>query len=204
MNSEPVVFLHIPKTGGIAVRKAIKRVFNNSHVLVHRGKARLNFLERVEQLGLKNPTMIAVIRHPVERLVSAYWYLKNGGTRHTSRDARDAERVFNDYEDLESFVVNGGLEKFYECQVHLRPQSFWMRTAKRSGDKYEISRKLKIFRYEEMNVRLALYLSEMTERTITFTVSNVTKNKERTVVTPQMRDIIEKVYEQDLQIWNAL
>jgi hypothetical protein len=204
MNSEPIVFLHIPKTGGIAVRKALKTGFSDLHVLVHRGKARLTLTERVAGLGIEkeNPLIISVIRHPVERLLSAYWYLKNGGTRHTRRDAGDAKRVFGAYKDFEDFVTNGGLQKHHNDQVHLRPQSFWMRSGKK-GDKFTLPSNLKLFRYEEMNVRLALFLSKKSSKTVTFSVANATKNKQRTEITTEMRKVIEEVYSQDLEIWNA-
>lgn len=208
MNNEPIVFLHIPKTGGIAVRKAMRTAFGRRlNVLVHRGKTKLSLPQRVEALGLESkPVLISVVRNPTERLVSAYWYLRNGGSRHTRRDAKDYERVFGIYDTFEEFVMRGGLDRFYFDQVHLKPQSFWLRdeARKKGREKFKICPDLKIFKYEEMNVRLALFLSKQSGRNISFGVANATKDKPKTVVTPEMQDVIDSIYAQDLELWKSL
>jgi len=204
--AEPMVFVHIPKTGGISVRRALKRHIRNVKILVHRGASKKTLLERVGRMHLNtDPTVHAVIREPTERLISAYWYLKNGGQRHTSKDARDATRVLGDYEDFEDFVLRG-LQNVYMSQVHLKPQCFWLRTRKKrkKEKKWELYPYLKLFKYEDMNKTITSYLEEMVNISLVLAPTNITINKPKTEVTSEAREVINKVYAQDLALWKSL
>jgi chondroitin 4-sulfotransferase 11 len=78
--------------------------------------------------------VVAFVRNPFDRLVSAFYYLNRGGIRipligACRRDKRDAAKYIFQYQgDFRSFVrgtMNGSRPNVFE-QIHLRPQIEWM------------------------------------------------------------------------------
>lgn len=209
MKSEQhICFLHVPKTGGMAVRNSLRNAFRDRFSpLVHRGKRKMSLARRLQLINTdRDKATFALIREPLERLVSAYFYLKNGATAHTGRDQRDADRSVNRYDGLDDFIQNG-LRLYMGNQVHLRPQAFWMRARNRKKDetKWQLVDDIQLFRYEDMHTKFATELNEYKpKKPIFFRPKNVTRNKGKATISEKAKNIVYELYAQDYEIWKSL
>lgn len=109
-----VLFVHVPKTGGTSVARALYGGAGVGHRTVREVRAELG--PRFDGLST-----FAVVRDPVDRLASAFRYLKAGGSNRL--DAAFAERVLRDVPTLEAFVVGWLTPRTSRAQVHFRPQA---------------------------------------------------------------------------------
>lgn len=91
----PIVFLHIPKTGGTSLAAALKRNFRPEQVVGTSDLAAVggtdgpglvhgHFLFDAEQIDRLGGTPVTVLRHPVDRVISLYYYWRRdpGYSRH--------------------------------------------------------------------------------------------------------------------------
>lgn len=88
-----LVFVHIQKTGGKSVRKAIGIPGSTIHLPARNLKTELGS-ERWSQYF-----KFAVVRNPWDRLVSAYHYRRNGGNR-TAEDRRRASEYPDSFSEF--------------------------------------------------------------------------------------------------------
>ena len=110
------IFVHVPKTGGVAVSSAL---FGQDTIGGHR-PARIYRLIYGAKCYEEMFTF-GFVRDPIDRLISAYSYLKAGGRHHSS-----------DRESAEALAGVGSLDDFVREQLgvgalasmaHFRPQS---------------------------------------------------------------------------------
>jgi hypothetical protein len=112
----------MPKCGGISV----KRKFRNSKkfcvIYGHdtRKKSFKYLKDRVDQdfTGY----IFTFTRNPWDRLVSVYFYLKNGNT--TSGDKKDCNRYLAQYSSFEDMVLNW--DDILFNQIHFKEQYKWV------------------------------------------------------------------------------
>lgn len=110
-----VVFVHVPKTGGTSVARALYGTDGGGHRTVRDYRAALGdaFVDRA--------FVFAVVRDPVERLASAFRYLRAGGGNRL--DAAFGDRVLSRYGTLDAFVRGWLGPETVREQVHFRPQA---------------------------------------------------------------------------------
>ena len=110
-----VVFVHVPKTGGTSVARALYGTAGGGHRTVRDYRAELGdaFVDRA--------FVFAVVRDPVERLASAFRYLQAGGGNRL--DAAFRDRVLGPYPELDAFVRGWLRPETVREQVHFRPQA---------------------------------------------------------------------------------
>jgi len=122
--SKKALFMHIPKTGGISLYKAIKHP---------RVKIKGHFIQNPFYLYLKDslkfyperPFVFAFVRNPWDRLVSAFFYLNKGGMN--GSDRRDMKKYIKKYRgDFKAFVKEAIAEGWALDQLHLKPQVDWI------------------------------------------------------------------------------
>lgn len=113
-NENRAIFVHIPKTAGTSVSKALglictRHVPFKDYILANPGKFSRFF-------------KFAFVRNPYDRLLSSYAFLRAGGMN--AADTRFAEIHVRPFESFEHFVTEG-LARNSDIQkwVHLRPQS---------------------------------------------------------------------------------
>ncbi len=112
--SSRIVFIHIPKTAGISL---IKAIYNDINLPGHR-----SFFFYNTALNMKNEKYFcfSFVRNPFDRLYSAYMFLKKGGINHIDRLIYETYLLkFNDFED---FVLNGLDNKLIFKITHFIPQ----------------------------------------------------------------------------------
>ena len=109
------IFIHIPKTAGISL---IKAIYGD---VTHEGHRSFYFNSLV--LGTKNDKYFsfAFIRNPYDRLYSAYSFLKKGGLNNYDKIAYKTH--LSQYKNFEDFVLNGLNTKIISQVTHLIPQS---------------------------------------------------------------------------------
>lgn len=122
--SKTALFMHIPKTAGISLYKAIR------HPEI---KIKGHFIQNPFHRYLKDtlphyknkPYVFTFVRNPWDRLVSAFFYLNQGGRNHS--DKSDSRKYLKKYHgNFETFVKKGiGEGKVFE-QLHLKPQYVWI------------------------------------------------------------------------------
>ena len=112
-HSKKCIYIHIPKTGGYSVCKALNKPLEIGH----------RFLEDYPKENTANYFKFAFVRNPWDRFVSAYFYLKEGG-RNLGHD-RHGQQIVNRFSDFRSFVANFHSVKKDFKSLHFLPQVNW-------------------------------------------------------------------------------
>lgn len=114
-----VLFIHIPKTGGISLRDALY----NTHSFGKHVDARLyrNYYGRNR---FNKFFKIAFVRNPWSRVFSAYNFLKVGGINDIDR--KFSEMYLSDCADFEDFVSRVLPQKEVQGYTHFIPQHKWV------------------------------------------------------------------------------
>lgn len=110
-----VIFIHIPKNGGISVEKAL---FKEKV-----GHTRLQLFQQYDPDRFQEYYKFAFVRNPWDRLVSAYFFLKAGGRNPV--DAQFSKDFLSDFNSFEDFVLsleNKRNRKTVLNWLHFRPQ----------------------------------------------------------------------------------
>ena len=116
--------MHIPKTGGISLYKAIKhpKVRIKGHFIQN---PFYMYLKDSLKLYPEKPFVFAFVRNPWDRLVSAFFYLNQGGMN--ASDRRDMKHYIKKYKgDFKAFVKEAIAEGWALDQLHLKPQVDWI------------------------------------------------------------------------------
>ena len=113
MKEAGVVFVHVPKTGGLSIARALYGTEGGGH------RTAADYRRQLGDDAYEAMVSLAVVREPTERLASAFAFLQRGGLNALDRAFRDA--YLFQFSTLESFVL-GGLAEVVEKQVHFRPQ----------------------------------------------------------------------------------
>ena len=66
----------------------------------------------------------AFVRNPWDRLVSSYFYLKNGGMNKMDNDW--ALENIKQYETFQEFVLRWVNKKNINSWIHFKPQNYWI------------------------------------------------------------------------------
>lgn len=107
------LFVHIPKCAGNTVREAIYEGRGASHTTMH------NYSIAFSAAEFRSFFKFVVVRHPFERLYSAYRFLYAGGKHST--DARVAKDYVRPFPTFERFVMDGLTEEAARHVIHLKP-----------------------------------------------------------------------------------
>ena len=119
-NAHRAIFIHIPKTGGSSVARAL---FGDSrHVPYFE-------YERINPRKFRRFFKFSFVRNPWDRLVSTYFFLKNGGVNELDR--RFAAEKLAGYDNFSAFVEGWLSEQNIRSWVHFMPQHYFICDAKR-------------------------------------------------------------------------
>lgn len=111
-----LIFIHVPKCGGFNTGKKLHEngVMYDGHTTV---------AEYIQQ-GFGTNKMFALVRHPYSRLVSAYFYLLNGGIGNKG-DVRDGE-IVSKYKSFKEFVFNIIDDDLISKLRHIKPIEYFL------------------------------------------------------------------------------
>lgn len=107
------IFIHVPKAAGSSILA--------TGVKSTPGHKPLSFYLRHRPKGVKMPVTFAVVRHPVDRYVSAFYFLRGGGIN--PHDALWAARHIPPEMDHNAFAERLVERPDYLRQLHLQPQT---------------------------------------------------------------------------------
>lgn len=106
----PILFIHIPKTGGNSLKKT--QLFKRCKYFGHKPVSKI----KNHQSDYKYS--FAVTRNPYDRVVSAFHYLKKGGEPNNGYDL-GMQKKLSKYKDFKDFVKD--LDLFVH-EIHFKPQ----------------------------------------------------------------------------------
>src|SRR5436190_13384226 len=114
-----ILLIHVPKTAGTSLTNLLY-----GDDIKHRPAFDVAALYPVRFLRYLK---IAVVRDPIDRFLSAYDYLKQGGT--TSADASFCARHLSRFDDVNDFVAawaNDDFRREMMSYYHFQPQVFYV------------------------------------------------------------------------------
>ncbi|MFK7935690.1 MAG: sulfotransferase family 2 domain-containing protein [Saprospiraceae bacterium] len=112
------VFIHVPKTGGVSVAKGLFKNLGGGH------RKALEYKEILGAANFKNFFKFGFTRHPVDRLYSAYIFLKNGGYDSTDKSWFDEHLA--QFPTFSDFVYNWLNEDNIWRKNHFYPQFYFL------------------------------------------------------------------------------
>lgn len=110
------IFIHIPKSAGTSVARALFDA-QSRHV-------RYLEYEKANPWKFRRYFKFTFVRNPWDRLVSTFFFLKSGGLN--PLDAAFAEQYLSHYCDFSDFVMQGLNSDEVQHWVHFRPQSWFV------------------------------------------------------------------------------
>jgi hypothetical protein len=114
-NANHAIFIHIPKTAGSSVAQALFGASRHIPYFEY---------ERINPGKFERFFKFSFVRNPWDRLVSTYFFLKNGGVNEIDR--RFAAETLSRYESFAAFV-EGWLNKENAWSwVHFKPQHYFI------------------------------------------------------------------------------
>ncbi|MEM9044056.1 MAG: sulfotransferase family protein [Pseudomonadota bacterium] len=108
------IFLHVPKCGGLSIAKSLFKCRAGAHIAISGYKQIFTYAE------FSRFFKFTFVRNPWDRLVSAYFFLKDGGIAET--DADMARNSVDLYPGFEAFVMNYVAHEDVSQILHFRPQ----------------------------------------------------------------------------------
>ena len=108
--SNNLVYIHIPKTAGNSIKKAIGGFGGDSHFSIYHFNK-----------GYENYNFAAFVRNPWERCFSAFYYLLKGGSRN-ELDLMYKKKYIDTCDTFEDFVLGGNLAKASLSCLHFQTQ----------------------------------------------------------------------------------
>lgn len=89
LNKNQVIFVHVPKVAGTALKKSLEFYIDHIHLYTYELEDKEKF-EKYFKIGF--------VRNPWDRLVSAFFYLKQGGNQTDDLVLKDKLNKFNTFE----------------------------------------------------------------------------------------------------------
>lgn len=141
------IFVHIPKTAGISVCHALFNSLSGGHKRIK--EYTLAFSKQEFSSFYK----FAFVRHPADRLCSAFHYLRNGGR--TEEDKAYGQNVLAPFKDMNEFVELWFDHDKLHDYIHFIPQFEFMCI---SGNKPQVDY---IGKFESLNEDFKIISSEL-------------------------------------------
>ena len=213
--NKPITFLHIPKNGGMSIKKYFSEMDVKQHYNSYPNKNEIN---------------IAILRNPITRLQSIFshikyrdteiknsndlndfntlddlakaYYDKNNIHHHKAHNILDWDMVkFKDYKNLENKSTGSCINNKNLPCIHWAPQHFYI-----EGHNANVEH---IMKFENLNNDIKNLQKKKILNNINFTENKIInktpdKYKKLTTITPICEKLINDLYKRDIELWNQL
>ena len=185
-SNSKTIFIHIPKTAGLSVVKAIYGDVSGG------GHRTISFYKYVLAEELSDYFTFTFIRNPYDRLYSAYKFLEKGGMNQYDRQVFEIH--LKRYSNFQDFVLNGLNKKMMRDIMHFIPQTDFICDKKgRVLVNY-------IGKFENLQIDFKT-LSDKLNKEIVLPHLNLNKKESfDKIFTVEMRKIVRKLYAKDFEI----
>ncbi|MBO1256853.1 sulfotransferase family 2 domain-containing protein [Alteromonas sp. 5E99-2] len=118
-DDKKAIFVHIPKCAGISVNKALFGNLAGGHTTLEQ------YLTVYEPKAIQNYFKFTIVRNPWDRVVSAYFFLQQGGMNKWDKEFYEKELA--QYESFDDFVKNwlSNPKNLYKHH-HFKPQTHYI------------------------------------------------------------------------------
>jgi predicted O-methyltransferase YrrM len=180
------LFIHIPKAAGTSV----------AHALYGRqiGHIPLREWESWYPRSIRRLEIFTIVREPVERFLSAFWFLKRGGMN--AGDKAFADEYLAGYDDAERFVkalVDPGLQTMILKGMHFRPQHEFIEAESKG---IRVGMIIPIERLDEGMARL----EKRAGRAIAMPHLNRTERDRGEELSAEAKEILKLLYRKDAEL----
>jgi chondroitin 4-sulfotransferase 11 len=177
-----ILFVHIPKTGGTSIKttqffKSKCEWFLHDFAIKHQKE---------------NQDSFCFVRNPYDRLVSAYFFIKNGGIR--SKDDLERAKRVNKYPDFKTFCKH--LDEF-KNEMHFIPQYKYVV----NNDDNVIVKN--ILRFENINSDFSEFISKYNLKNNNLPIVNTSKHDHfNNYYDEETKNIVYNFYIKDFKLFN--
>jgi len=185
------IFVHIPKTAGISVCKALFGNLAAGHSTIEQFKL------FYRPSTFRNYFKFTFVRNPWDRLHSSYHFLKKGGVRPQDLVFRDTH--LTSINSFENFVMNWLTVDRFETIVHLRPQYSFLTLPDEKDDVLVDF----VGRFENIENDFLTITRKLGMKEKQLPKENVTADKKnyKMEYTPEMIERVYKLYERDIRLF---
>lgn len=184
------LFVHIPKTAGIAIGHSIYGRHTGNHTTI------AEYQMVFSKVEFDNMFKFTFVRNPWDRLLSAFLFLKAGG-RNTG-DKQWAETHLLNYTDFESFVLNGLNDEMVMEGIHFKPQHSFVTNPNSADVLVDF-----IGRFEHLEEDWKALTQNISAKTELkeVNVNRAKKDDFHLHYTDKMAEIVADVYQKDIAIF---
>ena len=184
-----VLFIHIPKAAGTTVCMSLYGKTREHHTAL--------WYKKTDPILFSSLFKFAIIRDPVDRFVSAYHFLRMGGTDivRVNRRAYGWAQRFPTIQSFIEAVDSGREENFRSMDYVLHPQS---RFVVDENGGYIVDR---IYRLEEISGKMISGPSFTVDMSV---VLNSSKRNGDSYVTEDVVNFVNKYYDKDVHMYQNL
>lgn len=174
-------FIHIPKAAGSSFYKLIEGYHDRVLYSLHTRAIDIHSL--------------AFVRNPYDRLVSAYFYLINGGGKNELD--LSYQQFLIPYKNFTEFVLSIEKDDLINKILHIKPMHYFL-----CNDEHKIAVE-KIFKIEDINA-IDLFLSEIgIEKKLSESIINTSEHEPYLqYMNPEVIAEINKIYSLDFELFN--
>lgn len=189
VKSTGILFLHIPKCAGVSVNNTLYGSLGAGHKPLDKVFVGLGPIE------FRNVFKFTIVRNPWDRLVSAYFFLRNGGFG--DRDRQFYQENLAEFENFEDFVLNWLTPENIRLWNHFRLQADFL-----SISNTEVDIDYLCFLESIDKDFQAIYDAKHWTRFKELKRDNRSKHDDyRSYYTEKTKKVVEQVYQKDIELF---
>jgi chondroitin 4-sulfotransferase 11 len=186
------VFIHIPKTGGVAIHNSLFNSFGGAHYTID------NYQQIIGKQLFNEYFKFSFVRNPWDRLLSAYFFLKKGGM--CQQDAQFYLKQLNAFDNFNCFVENWVNSTNIDTFVHFKKQGDFILNKQNKMDLNFLGY------YENINhdfeiVKQHLGMNSKNVNLKWLNASSLSRKNYREYYNETTKKIVATVYEKDIDMF---
>lgn len=183
-----IIFIHIPKTGGISIAFSFFGLEISSHSTYH------NYVMLLGKKRLSKMVVFAFVRNPWDRIHSAYYYLKSQNP--DTKLGKKVEKELYLYRTFESFVLEWLCEKNLRVFPHFIPQTAFISNHKGKLEPDYIGR----YEYFSDHLNRIAKILDLNFDICHLNAGPSGKNLYKTEYTEKMINKVASIYSRDIEL----